>query len=108
MLGGILVGIAAVLDLIIQMVFIVVLASVIISWIGADPMNPIVRIIHSITEPMYKPFRKLIKIGGPIDWAPMIIIFIMVFLQVGIVPSIRSKGLEMQGSPSTKMQPYTP
>jgi len=75
-------GIAKIANILFNMVQIIVIASVLIGWLSADPRNPIVQMIQRITEPMYRPFRRITKgIPGPIDWAPMIIILIVIFLQ---------------------------
>ena len=86
-------GIATILDLILNMIQLLIIASVIISWVGADPNNQIVRIIHSLTEPIYRPIRRLTRnLPGPLDWAPMIALLIVIFLMVGVVPYIRMLG----------------
>lgn len=61
----------------------IVLASVLMSWLDPDPYNKIVVTIRAITEPMYKPFRKLLgNLNlGPIDIAPMAVLMVLVFLQ---------------------------
>ena len=80
-------GLAFVLDLIFNLVQLLVIASIIISWLNADPYNPIVRTITSITEPIYRPLRRLTsRIPGPLDFAPLILILIIVFLQKSLIP----------------------
>lgn len=86
-------GIAAVIEIILNMVQLLVIASIIMSWVSADPNNQFVRMIHAMTEPLYRPLRKMTKgLPGPIDWAPMILLLIIVFIQVGVLPYIRMLG----------------
>ncbi len=86
-------GVTIVVNLILDMMLLMILASIIISWVGADPNNQIVTVIRTITEPMFRPIRKLTKnFPGPIDWAPMILMLIIVFIQRGVVPYIRLAG----------------
>lgn len=60
----------------------VVIASIVISWLNVDPSNQIVALIHGITEPIYSLVRKWTnKIPGPLDWAPMIIILAIMLIQ---------------------------
>jgi YggT family protein len=93
MFGPLANGIAMVVDIILNMMQLLIVASIIISWVGADPNNQIVTAIRTMTEPMFRPIRKLTKsFPGPIDWAPMILMLIIVFLQVGVVPYIRLAG----------------
>lgn len=75
------VALGQVILVVLNMVQILIFASVMISWVNADPNNPIVNMIRNITEPMYRPFRSLTrKLPGPIDWAPMVLILVIVFI----------------------------
>ena len=86
-MGHMINGLAFVLDLIFNLVQLLVIASIIISWVNADPYNPIVRTIRAITEPLYRPLRRLTsRIPGPLDFAPLILILIIVFLQKSLIP----------------------
>jgi YggT family protein len=93
MFGPLANGIAMVVDIVLNMMQLLIVASIIISWVGADPNNQIVTAIRTMTEPLFRPIRKLTKsFPGPIDWAPMILMLIIVFIQVGVVPYIRLAG----------------
>ena len=86
-------GVAAVLQLVLNLAMALVILSAIVSWVGADMNNPLVQMIRQMTEPMYRPFRKLTgNLPGPIDWAPLIVMLIIVFLSRGVVPMIASMG----------------
>ena len=82
-MGSIIYGLGSVVDLILNMVQLLVFISVFISWFSADPGNPLVRMVHSLTEPMYRPIRKYItgKIPGPLDLSPIVLIMVIIFLQ---------------------------
>jgi YggT family protein len=82
--------ISFIIELILNMAQVVVIASVIISWVGADPYNPIVQLIRNLTEPLYRPFRKLTQnFSGPIDLAPLIVLLIITTIQRGILPYLK-------------------
>jgi YggT family protein len=58
-----------------------------LSWVSPDPHNPLVRILHTITEPVLRPLRRLApphKLGG-LDLSPMIAILLLVFLRNGVL-----------------------
>ena len=77
-------------ELFLNMAQVVVISSIIISWLGADQYNPIVQLIRNITEPMYRPFRRMTQgFSGPIDLAPMIILLIISGIQRGVLPYIK-------------------
>jgi YggT family protein len=74
-------GLAAVINLFAQMIQLLVIASVIVSWVG-DRSNPIVQMIYNITEPIYRPVRKLTsRIPGPFDLAPMAVLALVILVQ---------------------------
>ena len=85
--------IARILEIILNMVQLLVLASIVISFVSGDPSNQIVQIVRNLTEPIYRPIRKLTRnLPGPFDWAPMIVMLICIFLTYGVVPYIRMLG----------------
>lgn len=94
MLGPLADGIAKIFELILNFIQLLIVASMLISWVGADPNNQIVRMIQAMTEPLYRPFRRLTKNlpSGPLDWAPTICFLVVIFLQMVLVPYIRMLG----------------
>ncbi len=73
------------LDGLLQIYMYVVFGAVIISWVNADPYNPIVRFIRQITDPVLLPVRR--KMWGltsrlQLDLSPMIVIFGIIALQI--------------------------
>lgn len=82
MFAPILLGLAKIVSLMLNMVMFVIFVSVFISWFQIDPNNSYIRMIRAMTEPMFRPFRKLTaNIPGPFDLAPLCVMFIIVFLQ---------------------------
>ena len=70
-----------ILRLLIDGYSLVVLASVILSWIRLDPENPIVRVVETLTEPVLGPIRKILPDFGGIDFSPMLLLFGLRFLR---------------------------
>ena len=94
-------GFAFVLNLIFNIVQLLVIASVIISWVNADPYNPLVRTINSVTEAIYRRLRRLAnRIPGNLDWAPLAVILIVVFLQMSLIPWMKELSVEIIKSKS--------
>lgn len=70
-----------VIDMVFNMIQVLVVGSIIVSWVGADPSNPIVQMLRGTTEPLYRPLRPLARmIPGPLDWSPVILLLIVGFL----------------------------
>ena len=81
-------GLAAVLSMFFNMIQLLVLASVIVSWVG-DRSNAIVQMIYNLTEPIYRPIRRFTsRIPGPFDWAPLVVIAIIIVLERVLVQSL--------------------
>jgi YggT family protein len=61
-----------------------VIITAVISWVNPDPRNPIVQFLYRTTEPILRPFRKILppqKTGG-IDLSPILVILLILFLKV--------------------------
>jgi len=52
-----------------------VFGSVIISWVKLPPDNPIASFIHSMTEPLLSPIRKIMPEMGGLDVSPLVLLF---------------------------------
>ena len=60
----------------------VIIISAILSWVRPDPYNPIVQMLHRLTEPAYALVRRYIPtVFGGMDLAPIILIFALIFLE---------------------------
>lgn len=63
----------------------VIVARVVISWVNADPYNPIVRFIYDVTEPVLRRIRQYIPLNfGGLDFSPILIVIGIWILQVVI------------------------
>ena len=60
----------------------VVIIAVLISWVNPDPRNPIVRFLWGVTEPIFRPFRRLLPPSrtGNIDLSPIFVLLIIFLL----------------------------
>ena len=58
----------------------IVLASVLISWVGLPRDHPVVEILDTFTEPLLKPIRDLMPDMGGIDFSPIVLIVMLNFL----------------------------
>ena len=68
----------------------IVIGRAVISWVNADPGNPIVRFLYEVTEPLLSRIRRLLPINmGSIDFSPMILILVIMFLQNFLVPTLK-------------------
>lgn len=59
-----------------------VIIAALVSWVNPDPRNPIVRFLYGTTEPLFRPFRRLVppsRTGG-IDLSPLFVILLIYLL----------------------------
>jgi YggT family protein len=73
------VGVVVLLQQIMNLYIWVVIAAAVISWVNPNPYNPIVRLLHRLTEPVMAPIRQLLppwRTFG-LDFSPMIVILLI-------------------------------
>ena len=67
----------------------IIIARAVLSWVSPDPHNPIVRFIYKVTEPVMYQVRSRLPVSfGGIDFAPVVVILIIYFLQIFVVNSL--------------------
>jgi YggT family protein len=89
-IGNFLNAIAMVLSFALQIYMYLVIARAVLSWVSPDPYNPIVRFIHNVTEPVMHRIRSKVPVHyGGIDFSPIIVFMIIIFLQQFLVGSLR-------------------
>lgn len=72
-----------------QLYFWVVIISAVLTWFSPDPYNPLVRAIYGLTEPVFDFVREhLPVIFGGIDLSPIVVLFVIEFLQVWLIPNL--------------------
>jgi YggT family protein len=95
--GNLLLSLALVIEYALQIYSWIVIARVVISWVNADPYNPIVRAIYTMTEPvLYRIRRALPVYGGGIDFSPIVVFIGIMFLQSFLVQTLRQLAFRLQ------------
>lgn len=89
MFGYFLMAAAKVIDIILVIFMWIVVARAVLSWVNPDPYNPIVRFIRNVTEPVLYPIRRRLPVGfGGMDFSPIIVFLIIIFLQTFLVATL--------------------
>jgi YggT family protein len=84
-----LLALATVLHYVLYTYMLIVIARAVLSWVNPDPYNPIVRFLYNVTEPVLYRIRRLIPIDlGGLDFTPMILILVLIFLDQFVVPTL--------------------
>ncbi|WP_163337018.1 YggT family protein [Desulfopila sp. IMCC35008] len=87
---------ANIIDFILMAYMWIIIGRAIISWVNADPYNPIVRFLYEATEPVLSRIRKMLPVSvGGIDFSPMILIVVIMFLQSFVVTTLKQFAMGM-------------
>lgn len=65
-----------------NMFFFVILINIIISWVAPHNYNPVTAMLATLSEPILRPFRRVVPPLGGLDISP---IFAIVLLQAGVI-----------------------
>ena len=96
--GDLIIAVARIVDTLLEIYKWVIIISALISWVNPDPYNPIVRFLYSVTEPVFRPIRRLIGYRlGPIDISPIIVILAIIFIQSFLIRTLIKVGYNLGG-----------
>ena len=96
MFGNFIKAIAVLLNFVLSAYIWIVIARAVISWVNADPYNPVVRFLHQVTDPVLNRIRRFVPAMGGFDLSPMVLIFAIIFLQSFLVPTLRQLAAGLQ------------
>ena len=83
-----LLAIPEILALVINIFLFSILIIVIISWVAPGGYNPAISLLHSLTEPVLKPARKIVPNMGGLDLSPMVAMIALVLLEMLLIPPL--------------------
>lgn len=87
-------ALAGIIDFLLTAYMWVIIGRAVISWVNADPYNPIVRFLYEITEPVLSRIRRVLPVSmGAIDFSPVILIIAIMFLQSFLVPTMKQMAM---------------
>ena len=85
-LSNFIVALAKVIDIVLTLYMWIIIFRAVISWVNPDPYNQIVIFLHRFTEPVLGPIRRKLPMGNTgIDFSPVIVILIIMFLKYFLV-----------------------
>lgn len=95
-----------ILQILLDVAWWVIIVQAIMSWlitfnVISPYTNDIVRSIwqalYTITEPVYRPIRRILPDFGQLDLSPMVVIVIMIIIQRAIMPALYTAVQGMAG-----------
>jgi YggT family protein len=97
-IGNFLAAIAKILDIALTLYMWIIIARAVISWVNPDPRNPIIRFLNTVTEPVLYRIRRLLPISfGGIDFSPILVLLVIIFVQSFLVRSLAEMAMRMGG-----------
>jgi YggT family protein len=87
--ANLLYAIGMMLDMLLTMMMILVIARAVVSWVNADPYNPIVRFLISSTDVFLMPLRRKFNlVYGAMDFSPIVLILAIYFLKFFVAQTL--------------------
>jgi len=90
-LANVVLGVARVIEGVLFVYQWILIARAVISWVSADPRNPIVSFLYAATEPPLRLIRRRLPTNlryFPLDVAFLVLFGLVIFAQYGIVQSL--------------------
>ncbi len=94
-LGNLVNVIAQLVNFILTALYVLILLRALISWVNADPFNPIVQFLHQTTEPILEPIRRFLP-RSPIDFSPLLAALLIYLTKSFLVQSLFEIGLRLK------------
>jgi len=96
--ANLLFAIANILNTLLSVYMWIVIISALITWVNPDPYNPIVRFLRAVTDPVYRPIRRIIGFRlGIIDISPMVVIIAILFVKYFVIQSLIELAYKLKG-----------
>lgn len=88
-LNNFIVATAKVIDIALTIYMWIIIFRALISWVNPDPYNQIVIILYRLTEPVLGPIRRKLPMSNMgIDFSPIVVILVIVFLKYFLVETM--------------------
>jgi YggT family protein len=94
-LGLAVLALADLVDFVLLLYIVLILVRVVISFVGADSYHPVVPLVMQLTEPVMKPFRRLIPNVGGLDFSPMVVLLVITLARVLVAKPLLDVGLRL-------------
>jgi YggT family protein len=88
-LNNLIIALAKVIDIVLTIYMWIIVFRALISWVNPDPYNQIVVFLYRVTEPVLGPIRRRLPMSNiGIDFSPIIVILLIIFLQYFLVQTM--------------------
>ena len=85
--GLVLLSVGELLKLAIYIIIFSIFIRAMLSWFSGAGFTPVLRLMHTFTEPVLKTFRRLLPVTGGLDFSPIVVFIVfMVVLKIVVQP----------------------
>ncbi len=83
-------AVAGLVNFVLDAYMIILLARAIMSWVSPDPYNPLIRFLHTATEPVLYRVRRALPFTytSGIDFSPLLVMLVIIFLKDFLVKTL--------------------
>lgn len=74
-----------------------IILRAVLSFVSPDPYNPVVQMLYRLSDPLLKPFQKLIPPIGGLDLSPVFAVLVLQLVRVLIAAPLIEVGVAMTG-----------
>lgn len=74
-----------------------IIIRALLSFVSPDPYNPVVQMLHRLSEPILKPFRKLLPPIGGLDLSPLLAVLVLQLVRMLVAAPLIDIGNSMTG-----------
>ena len=89
-IGNVVSAVAWLLGELCDIAMILVVARAVLSWVEPNPYNPLVQFVVTVTEPLLRPFRRLLppwRTGG-LDLSPLFVLLAIKLFEMIVVKTL--------------------
>ena len=87
-IGMVIIAMAEILAMFINVFLFAIFISVILSWINSGGYNPIIGLVHSLSQPVMRPIQKFIPPLGGLDLSPLFALLGLSVVKMLLIPPI--------------------
>jgi YggT family protein len=81
---------------IVNIYFLTMIGSIIVSWVAQGSYSPVVTLINQLAEPVLGPFRRIVPAMGGLDLSPMVAFAALYVLQILLGAGAQALGIPTQ------------
>ena len=91
-------SLAFLIDGVCQLLYWLLFARIVVSWLPVDPYHSIVQFLHQVTEPLLAPFRRIPIQLGMFDMAPLFAFTALYFINRVLVRILLTFAFQFGGA----------